>query len=41
MGNEGVDLVGPGHSPMSQLTVQSFQPMDDAMVANEVVEYST
>ena len=40
MGNEGVALVGPGDSPMSQLMVQSFRPMDDAMVANGVVGQS-
>jgi hypothetical protein len=40
IGNECVALVGPGHSPMSQLMVQSFRPMDDAMVANGVVGQS-
>jgi hypothetical protein len=40
VGNEGVALVGPGDSPMSQLMVQSFRPMDDATVANGVVEQS-
>lgn len=35
--NEAVALVGPGDSPMSQLMIQSFRPMDDAMVANGVV----
>jgi len=40
VGNEGVALVGPGDSPMSQLMVQSFRPMDDAMVANGVVGLS-
>jgi SAM-dependent methyltransferase len=34
MGNEAVALVGRGRSPMSQLMIQSFQPIDDAMVAN-------
>ena len=37
VGNEAVALVGPGDSPMSQLMIQSFRPMDDAMVANGVV----
>jgi hypothetical protein len=40
LGNEGVALVGSGHSPMSQLMIQSFRPMDDAMVANGVVGQS-
>ena len=40
VGNEAVALVGPGHSPMSQLMIQSFRPMDDAMVANKVVGQS-
>ena len=40
VGNEAVALVGPGHSPMSQLMIQSFRPMDDAMVANGVVGQS-
>jgi SAM-dependent methyltransferase len=35
--NEAVALVGPGHSPMSQLMIRSFRPMDDAMVANGVI----
>ena len=29
-----------GRSPMSQLMIQSFRPMDDAMVANGVVGQS-
>lgn len=37
MGNEAVALVGPGDSPVSQLMIQSFRPMDDALVANGVV----
>jgi hypothetical protein len=37
LGNEAVALVGRGRSPMSQLMIQSFQPVDDAMVANGVV----
>jgi hypothetical protein len=37
VGNEAVALVGPGNSPMSQLMIQSFRPMDDAMVANGFV----
>lgn len=40
MGNEAVALVGRGRSPMSQLMIQSFRPMDDAMVANGVVGQS-
>lgn len=40
MGNEGVAMVGPGHSPMSQLMARSFRPVDDAMVANGVVGQS-
>jgi hypothetical protein len=40
VGNEAVALVGPGRSPMSQLMIQSFRPMDDAMVANGVVGQS-
>lgn len=39
-GNESVALVGPGDRPMSQLMVQSFRPMDDAMVANGVIGQS-
>jgi SAM-dependent methyltransferase len=35
--NEAVTSVGPGDSPMSQLMIQSFRPMDDAMVANGVI----
>jgi SAM-dependent methyltransferase len=37
VGNEAVALVGRGCSPMSQLMIRSFRPMDDAMVANGVV----
>ncbi|OBF80000.1 hypothetical protein A5791_09595 [Mycobacterium sp. 852002-51163_SCH5372311] len=40
LGNEAVALVGPGRSPMSQLMIQSFRPMDEAMVANGVVGQS-
>jgi SAM-dependent methyltransferase len=40
VGNEAVTLVGRGRSPMSQLMIQSFRPMDDAMVANGVVGQS-
>lgn len=40
VGNEAVALVGRGSSPMSQLMIQSFRPMDDAMVANGVVGQS-
>jgi SAM-dependent methyltransferase len=40
VGNEGVALVGPGHSPMSQLMIRSFRPMDEAMVASGVVRQS-
>ena len=40
VGNEAVALVGPGNSPMSRLMIQSFRPMDDAMVANGVVGQS-
>ena len=40
VGNEAVALVGPGDSPMSQLMIQSFRPMDDAMVANGLVGQS-
>jgi SAM-dependent methyltransferase len=40
VGNEAVALVGPGDSPMSQLMMQSFRPMDDAMVANGVIGQS-
>jgi SAM-dependent methyltransferase len=40
VGNEAVALVGPGDSPMSQLMMQSFRPMDEAMVANGVVGQS-
>jgi SAM-dependent methyltransferase len=40
VGNEAVALVGRGRSPMSQLMIQSFRPMDDAMVANGVVGQS-
>jgi SAM-dependent methyltransferase len=39
-GNEAVALVGRGGSPMSQLMVKSFLPMDDAMVANGVIGQS-
>ncbi|MGA7051018.1 MAG: methyltransferase [Mycobacterium sp.] len=37
VGNEAAALVGRGSSPMSQLMVQSFQPMNDAMVASGIV----
>jgi SAM-dependent methyltransferase len=40
VGNEAVTLVGRGRSPTSQLMIQSFRPMDDAMVANGVVGQS-
>jgi SAM-dependent methyltransferase len=40
VGNEAVGLVGRGRSPVSQLMIQSFRPMDDAMVANGVVGQS-
>lgn len=40
VGNEGVALVGGGGTPMSQLMIQSFGPMDDAMVANGVIGQS-
>lgn len=40
VGNEGVAQVGPGRSPMSQLMIHSFRPMDDAMVANGVIAQS-
>jgi SAM-dependent methyltransferase len=40
VGNEGLALVGRGGSPMSQLMIESFQPIDDAMVANGVVGQS-
>jgi SAM-dependent methyltransferase len=40
VGNEATALVGRGRSPMSQLMTQSFKPIDDAMVANGVVEQS-
>lgn len=40
VGNEGVAVVGRGRSPMSQLMIQSFRPMDEAMVANGVVGQS-
>jgi hypothetical protein len=40
VGNEAVALVGHGRSPMSQLMIQSFQPTDDAMVANGMVGQS-
>lgn len=40
VGNEAVASVGPRHSPMSQLMIQSFRPMEDAMVANAVVGQS-
>jgi SAM-dependent methyltransferase len=40
VGNEAAALVGRGRSAMSQLMIQSFQPMDDAMVANGVVGQS-
>ncbi|QLL08980.1 class I SAM-dependent methyltransferase [Mycobacterium vicinigordonae] len=36
--NEAVALVSSGRSPMSQLMIQSFLPVDDAMVANGVVK---
>jgi len=39
-GNEAVALVGRGGSHMSQLMIRSFQPMDDAMVANGVIGQS-
>lgn len=35
--NEAVAMTGPGRSPMSQLMIRSFQPIDDAMVANGFV----
>ena len=38
--NEAVTRVGRGRSPMSQLMIRSFLPMDDAMVANGVVGQS-
>jgi SAM-dependent methyltransferase len=40
VGNEAVTLVGRGRSSTSQLMIQSFRPMDEAMVANGVVEQS-
>lgn len=40
VGNEGVALVGSGRSPMSQLMIQSFRPMDEAMVTNGVLGQS-
>src|SRR5262249_22615165 len=40
VGNEAVTLVGRGRSPMSQLMVRSFQPMDEIMVANGFVGQS-
>jgi hypothetical protein len=40
VGNEAVTLVGRGHSPTSQLMIQSYRPMDDAIVTNGVVEQS-
>ena len=40
VGNEAVTLVGHGRSAMSQLMIQSFRPMDDAMVANGVIGQS-
>jgi SAM-dependent methyltransferase len=40
VGNEAVALVGHGRSTMSQLMIQSFRPIDDAMVANGVVGQS-
>lgn len=39
-GNEAVAVVGRGGSPMSQLMIQSFRPIDDAMVANGMVGQS-
>jgi len=39
-GNEAVALVGHGGSPMSQLMIKSFRPMDDVMVSNGVVGQS-
>ena len=40
MGNEAVAVVGYGRSRMSQLMTKSFRPIDDAMVANGMVEQS-
>jgi hypothetical protein len=40
VGNAAVALVGRGSSPMSQLMIQSFRPMDDAMAANGVAGQS-
>lgn len=40
VGNEGVALVGHGGSPMSELMLRSFGPMDDAMVANGMIGQS-
>lgn len=39
-GNEAVALVGRGGTPMSQLMIRSFGPMDDAMVASGAVAQS-
>jgi SAM-dependent methyltransferase len=40
VGNEAVALVGTGDSPISQVMLRSFRPMDDVMVANGVVGQS-
>jgi SAM-dependent methyltransferase len=40
VGNEAVALVGPGRSPLSQVMIRSFRPLDDAMVASGVVGQS-